>query len=88
MYLSLMRNIRNAFFDKSLSPLDRIFCCGIRCFFCRIWGSWLSANKDDLNEHFITDNAYTCIELNAHMLLNLLVNVIHGFSHPQFSEFG
>ena len=82
MYLSLMRNIRKAFFDKSMSPLDRIFLLWNTVFFCRIWRSWLSANKYDLKEHFITVNAYTYIELNAHMLLNLLVNVIHGFFPP------
>ena len=82
IYLSLMRNIRNAFFDKSLSPLDRIFLLWTTVFFCRIWRSWLSANNYDLKEHFITDNAYTCIELNTHMVLNLIINVMRGQFPP------
>ena len=32
-------------------------------FFLRIWRSWLSENGYDLKEHFITENAYACIEL-------------------------
>ena len=52
-------------------------------FFLRIWRSWLSGNGYDLKEQFITENAYTCIELNSHMLLNVVFNVINNAFPPQ-----
>ena len=83
IYLSLMRNIREAFFNKALSPLERIDHMWQTVFFLRIWRSWLSENGNDLKEHFITENAYTCIELNSHMLRNVVFNVINNVFPPQ-----
>ena len=40
--------------------------------------SCLSENGYDLKQYFITQNAYTWIELNGHMLLNVICNVIRG----------
>ena len=83
IYLSLMRNIGEAFFNKALSPLERIDLMWKTVFFRRIWRSWLSENGYDLKEHFITENPYTCIELNSHMLLNVVFNVITNVFPPQ-----
>ena len=57
-----MRNIREAFFNKALSPLERIYIVWKTVFYLRIWRSWLSGNGYDLKEHFVTENAYSCIE--------------------------
>ena len=51
--------------------------------FLRIWRSWLSENGYDSTEYFVTENAYTCIELNSHMLLNFVFNVINNVFPPQ-----
>ena len=83
IYLSLMWNIREAFFNKALSPLERIYLMWKTVYFLRIWRSWLSESGYDLKEHFITENAYTCIELNSHMLLNVVFNVINNVFPPQ-----
>ena len=77
-YLFLMRIIRDAFFNKAFSPLERSFLVWKTIFFVIIWRSCLSENGYDLKQYFITQNAYTWIELNGHMLLNVIFNVIRG----------
>ena len=79
IYLWIMRNIRNSFFDKSLSPLERINLIWKSTFFLRIWRLWLY-NNIDYNEadHFITINAYVCTEINAHLVTNVVINIING----------
>lgn len=39
-----------------------------KCFFLRIWLQWLLENGYTL-QNFITSNAYTCIEINAHTIV-------------------
>ncbi len=68
IYLGLMRDIRDAFFNKTLSPLRRLYLIWKAIFFLRIWRSWLSRNDYSELDHFITSNAYTCVELNGHMM--------------------
>ena len=78
MYLQIMRQIMTSIFDKSISPLDRIVLIWRVVFFCRIWRKWLSLNGYSEKEHFLTSNAYLCIEINAHTMLCLLINVKNG----------
>ena len=47
-------------------------------YFLRIWRHWLWENGHSETDHFITANAYTCIELNSHMLIGIIYNIIHG----------
>uniref|UniRef100_A0A7M5X9S7 Uncharacterized protein n=2 Tax=Clytia hemisphaerica TaxID=252671 RepID=A0A7M5X9S7_9CNID len=77
-YLWLMRNIKEAFFNKALSPVERIHLIWQTIFFLRIWRLWLKANTYNEQDHFITQNAYVCTELNGHLLINLVHNVITG----------
>ena len=53
-------------------------------FILRIWRTWLDENDYAASEHFITSNAYTCTELNGHMLVNTTLRVMQG-SLPQES---
>lgn len=78
IYLTLMRKLRDAFFEKAMRPIDRISSLWEVVFFLRIWRCWLSENGYSETEHFLTTNAYTCIELNAHFMLSLVFNVIKG----------
>ena len=78
VYLCLMRNIRDAFFDKSISPLQRISLMWQTIYFLRIWRVWLNKNGYSESDHFITQNAYVCTEINGHLLVNILFNVING----------
>ena len=77
-YLTLMRCIRDSIFDKSISPLKRIELIGFSLFFCRIWRSWLRENNYLENDHFISTNIYTCLELNAHMIVYLVYSCVCG----------
>ena len=76
IYLQLMRNIRDAFFDKSLPPLKRLYLMWKTIFFLRIWRCWLSEKGLTEKDYFVTNNAYLCVELNGHMMTNLVYNVI------------
>ena len=75
VYLALMRHIKECFFNKAISPATRLYLLWKVVFFMRIWRIWLECNELSESDHFITNNAYVCIELNAHMLLNLVYNV-------------
>ena len=73
-----MRCIRDAFFDKALSPIKRLSLVWEVVFFLRIWRLWLYKNGYSEADHFITQNASICIELNSHLVVNVICNVING----------
>ena len=73
-----MRSYTDAFFDKSISPMVRIRMVRFFVFFCRIWRTWLGENGYDEENHFITPNIYSCLELNAHMLICILRSCMLG----------
>ena len=75
VYLALMHHIKECFFNKAISPATRLYLIWKVVFFMRIWRTWLECNELSESDHFITNNAYVYIELNAHMLLNLVYNV-------------
>ena len=79
VYLDLMRKIRDCHFEKGISPVKRVSILWEVIFFIRIWRCWLNDNGMSESDHFITTNAYTCIELNGHLLVNMVYNVINGF---------
>ena len=84
IYLSLMRDIRDCFFDQSICSLDRLYkIWKVIIFFLRIWRTWLCKNSLTEGDHFITNNAYLCIELNGHMFTNLVYNVVNGTFPPE-----
>ena len=83
IYLSLMRDIRDSFFDKSLHSLCRLRKIWKSVFFLRIWRCWLKKNQYQEDTFFISNNAYMCTEVNAHMLLNLVYNVATGVFPPE-----
>ena len=78
VYLDMMRRIRDSIFDKSLSPIKRIELIWRVVFFCRIWRKWMSKTTYPEQDHFITPNVYSCLEINAHMILCLVVSVFNG----------
>ena len=76
-YLKLMKDIRDAFLNKELSPSQRIILSWRSVFFLRIWRIWLQNEGYDEKDHFVTANVYLCVELNCH-LINLVHNVKNG----------
>ena len=79
IYLSLMRDIRDSFLNKSLKPADRLIRIWRVVFFLRLWKRWSKENDLSEKDHFITPNAYVCVEINAHLLfLQIVSGVILG----------
>lgn len=74
-YLELSRDITNAFTDVDLSPLERVHLVWKSLYFFRCWRKWISSYefvKYNLEDNFISQNAFTCLEINAYGLLHLI----------------
>ena len=70
MYVNVMKSVVNSFLDKSLSPEERIEEMWYGTFFVRYWRHWVITHPTfNLQNNFITNNAYMCIEINAHALI-------------------
>ncbi|XP_045023267.1 uncharacterized protein LOC123466338 [Daphnia magna] len=75
-YLELMDNSTSSYLDKKLSPLDRVYRMWKSVFELRYWRYWMSCdNVYPLGNHFITLNAYLCVEINAHALVMLITKL-------------
>lgn len=72
MYLIIIQHILDAFMDPDLLADDRIFLLWKVVFFLRLWRSALIEENMSLEEHFITPNAYECIEMNAHAIIHIV----------------
>lgn len=71
-FLNLIRDVLDSFLKKDLVIQDRIYKIWYSVFLLRIWRQWvLNSNLHTLAEHFITLNAYVCIELNAHSIITM-----------------
>lgn len=76
MYLTLCKLITSAFTVPNLTPIKRIYNIWYALYFVRLWRKWLKSTKGySLSENFISDNAYTCLEINAHNLVKLIQNL-------------
>lgn len=75
VYLNLCKNVTSCCLDKQLSPLVRIFRIWNSVFILRIWRDFLKAANYSVNDNFISQNAYDCIEVNAICLIRLIMNL-------------
>lgn len=76
IYLTLCKLITSSFTARNLTPIERIYNIWYAVYFLRCWRKWIKSNDDySLSEHFISDNAYTCVELNAHSLIKIVVKL-------------
>lgn len=73
-YINLCRDLFYSFIDLSLTPRERVYLNWRAVFFFRIWRSWVSKNYN-LKENFITSQTYTCIEINGHSLIQLILKL-------------
>lgn len=75
VYLELMRSVYMSFADPSLAPLQRVEMIWEEVFFLRFWREWIVNSNGDyiLSRNFLTLNAYMCIEINAHALIQLII---------------
>ena len=74
-YLDVVRSVIDSFLEKKLDGLSRIR---------KAWyADWLLLKPEyTLGNNFITNNAYMCIELNAHSLITFLLTVRDEL-HPE-----
>lgn len=84
-YLKVMQYILDSFLDKGLTAVERTFKIWFSVFFLRQWRCWIKKSvKYNLMDNFISLNAYTCIELNAHSLLLLFLKHIEEGTLDEF----
>lgn len=83
LYLKIMNDIMSAFMDPNLLPINRIRCMWFPVFMFRIWRQYVEKHKNyTLKDNFLTMNCYSCIELNAHGLVLLMVH-LNDINRPE-----
>lgn len=88
IYLRILSNIVRSFLDLSLQPLERLRMLWFSVFLLRIWKQFILKSKKKYSLlDFISGNCYSCIEINAHSLILLMLflkerKLDHLF-HPQ-----
>lgn len=74
MFLELMRDIVDSFIISDMQPLERIRKMWQAVFLLRIWREHILSDKRyTLKDNFLSSNCYSCIELNAHSLVLMLL---------------
>lgn len=73
-YLQIMRDVIDCFMNPNLTPLQRVRKIWYSLFLVRIWRNFILSSKQyTLKDNFLTVNCYSCIELNAHALINCML---------------
>lgn len=72
MYVKIMRYVISSFTDETITTSDRVYRMWYAVFVLRLWREWIYSNINYSADNFITYNAYMCVELNAHALLNCI----------------
>lgn len=72
MHLKLCSFIESSMNDLSMPPVERIEKIWFAVFFFRIWRKWIIRSQYSLTNNWITLNSYTCIEINAHSMVQLM----------------
>lgn len=76
LYLEMLKNIVFAFMDPDLTPQQRIKNIWYALFIIRIWRHYIESHKNyTLKDNFMSANCYSCIELNAHSLVLLMIKL-------------
>ena len=69
-YLYILRSFVDGFLDRQINVNTRLHKVWYTVFFLRYWWLWIKLNKAfNTKNNFITANAMSCIELNAHSLI-------------------
>lgn len=73
-FIQMLRDIIDSYMDQSLKPLQRVRKLWYSLFLVRIWREWVLRTKNySLRENFFSANTYSCIELNAHSLISIIL---------------
>ena len=69
-YVEIIQNVVDSYEDKSLDCISRIEKIWYANFFLRYWRKWILLHHlYTLQNNFITQNCYMCVELNAHAII-------------------
>jgi len=72
-FLKIMNNVLKSHLNKTIGVKERLYCLWHSVYLLRIWRCSVMKNNDlTLKNNFITSNAYSCIELNALALINIV----------------
>ena len=80
--VKIIQCVVDSYMDKTLDPLQRIEKIWYALFFLRYWRNWPWVTVHPMYEvqkHFITSNAFKCVELNAHALIIALMTARENF---------
>lgn len=73
LFLKICKLVTSAYLDQNLTPLERVYNFWHGLFILRGWRTWIkNMPQYSLSDNFITSNAYNCIELNGHSLINVI----------------
>lgn len=76
LYLSICKHITSSYMDPVLLPDQRVYRIWYALYMLRGWRKWLLSHKDyTLKDNFITNNAFVCVEINAHALIEIIVKL-------------
>ena len=72
-YIEIIKCVIDGYLDKALEPLERIEKCWYASFMLRYWRKWIMLNNSyTLRNNFVTSNAFSGVELNAHAMVNFM----------------
>lgn len=88
LFLKILNKILRSFLDITLTVLERIRYIWFAVFILRIWREFIVCSKYyTLDKHFLTTNCYSCVEINAHSLVILVLYLrerkLDHFFHPE-----
>lgn len=73
MYIKICSDVTSCFCDIELSPLERIHKIFHALILLRIWRKWIELSGTYcVRTNFVTENAYQCVEINAHNLVSII----------------
>lgn len=84
MFLQMCEQITSSFIDQQMKPSLRIYNIWHALYFLRAWRKWIKSSKYSVTDNFISHNAYSCIEINAHALILSIVKLRDGQKSQMF----
>ncbi|KAJ8669512.1 hypothetical protein QAD02_000771 [Eretmocerus hayati] len=85
IYLTCLYYILISFLGKDIGIEERVYKLFFALDYLRLWRTWILSNPvHKVEDNFITHNTYTCIELNAHCMLQTIFHCIEVGSFDTF----
>lgn len=85
-FLEIIQNVIDAFMNVNLTPSERLYKIWYSVFILRIWRHFVLSTKGlTLKYNFLSTYAYSCIELNAHSLVQCITQ-LRNTNKPQLFQ--